>query len=366
MLLIDEKGTVEDIIPVTEAGDNVETYYGILTPGFINCHCHLELSHLKGGIPAETGLVNFLISVVTGRETIAAEKQKSMVTAAGEMYQNGIMAVADICNTADAITIKKKSNLQWYNLIEVLNFYDSNLQKNIMVYNDVLKEHLQQGLAGTLTPHAPYSISAQTFAAINERTAGRIISVHNQETGAEDELFRKGGGDFLKLFRHFGSDTSPFAISGKSSLQTWLPYFTNGQTILLVHNTFIQEEDILFAKEHAATYDVEVVYCLCPNANLYIENVLPPIPLLLKHNCTIVLGTDSYSSNRQLHIGSEIQTILKHFPPIPLETILSWATGNGAKVMRWNNLGSFERGKKPGVLNLTESASGTVAVTRII
>jgi len=73
--------------------------------------------------------------------------------------------------------------------------------------------------------------------------------------------------------------------------------------------------------------------------------------MLMKHNCHIVPGTDSYSSNWQLSIAKEIEAVHKHFPHIPFETILQWATSNVAKALGWGDeLGSFEKGKKPGVV----------------
>ena len=150
----------------------------------------------------------------------------------------------------------------------------------------------------------------------------------------------------------------PLPVSGKSSIQTWLPYFNNGQTIILVHNTYTSEEDIVFANAHAVRNGLQLLYCLCPNANLYIERRLPSIDLFIKHNCNIVLGTDSYGSNWQLSITSEIATIHKHFPNIPVAALLKWATLNGAKALRReNDLGSFEKGKKPGVVWLSQGCS---------
>ncbi len=58
---------------------------------------------------------------------------------------------------------------------------------------------------------------------------------------------------------------------------------------------------------------------------------------LIKHNCHIVLGTDSYSSNWQLSIAKEIESIQKHFPHIPIETVLQWATSNGAKALQMDD-----------------------------
>ena len=177
-----------------------------------------------------------------------------------------------------------------------------------------------------------------------------MISIHNQEHPAEDELYKTGGGEYLKLFKIFGIDRSPFPVTGKSSIRSVLPYFNNEQTILLIHNTFMTEEDVIWANKYAAAHGLKLVYCLCINANLYIENKVPPIDMLMKHNCTIVVGTDSYSSNWQLSIAKEMEAIHKLFPHIPIETILLWATSNGAKALGLEDeFGSFATGKKPGI-----------------
>ena len=185
---------------------------------------------------------------------------------------------------------------------------------------------------------------------INEATKGQIISIHNQEHPAEDELYKTGGGAYLKFFKIFGIDASPFPVTGVSSIRSVLPYFYHGQTIFLIHNTSTPEEDIVWANEYAAEKGLKLVYCICINANLYIENKVPPVDLLIKNNCHIVLGTDSYSSNWQLSIAKEIQTLHKYFPHISIETIFQWATINGAKALRWEDaLGSMEVWKRPGL-----------------
>ncbi|HEX6848328.1 MAG TPA: amidohydrolase family protein, partial [Chitinophagaceae bacterium] len=81
-----------------------------------------------------------------------------------------------------------------------------------------------------------------------------------------------------------------------------------------------------------------------------------PIEMLMKHNCPIVLGTDSYSSNWQLSIAKEMQSLKKYFPSLSLETILQWATSNGAKALKWDDgLGNFEIGKQPGIVIIDPS-----------
>jgi aminodeoxyfutalosine deaminase len=365
VLVINEEGIVLDIMAAADAGDDIEQMNGILSPGLINCHCHLELSHLKNVIPPYTGLIDFLCSVVTKRgfepEIIAA----AIVEAEKEMFKNGTVAVGDIGNTADTALIKSKSKIRWQNFVEVLGFTDAKAEENLKLYQATANE-LNAALRTSyfahrtsLVPHAPYSVSAKTFQLINEATAGQIISIHSQENAAEDELYKTGGGDFLKLFRIFGIISSPFPVTGKSSIRSYLPFFNNGQTILLVHNTFMPEEDIVWANEYASINGLKLVYCLCPNANLYIENQVPPVALFQQNNCELVLGTDSYSSNWQLSIAKEIQALMQH-TSLSIEQALQMATINAAKALQWDDvLGSFEKGKKPGVVLLAEDFSSS-------
>ena len=351
VVITDETGTIQDIVKDEDAGEEISYFPGIISPGLVNAHCHLELSHMKDVIPPHSGLVDFLMAVITKRAgDEPAFIQEQIKAAEQEMFENGIVAVADIANTDDALKVKAGSKLHWYNLVEVLNFFDNTLPARWELCQALLAKHLTLPFPGVLTPHAPYTISTDGLKALNEATAGKVISIHNQESKAENELFEKGTGGFLKLFSNVGFATSPFAVSGRSSLQTYLPFFTNGQTIMLVHNTFISEQDILFAKDHAEKYGLTIAYCLCPNANLYIENTLPPLDLLMKHGCTILLGTDSYSSNWQLSIAKEMQTIQQYFPSCPAETILQWATSNGADVFGWKKLGTLEKGAAPGLV----------------
>jgi len=355
VLITDQEGRVEEIVQARNAGDDIQKLPGILSPGLINCHCHLELSHLKNVIPPGTGLIEFLCSVVTKRNFDQLLIQEQIAQAEKEMYDNGIVAVGDTGNTADTAAVKSKSNIYWQNFVEVLRFTDEKANENIKHYETVLQtlnkiQNPKSKIRNSLVPHAPYSISPKTFQLINDLTKDQIISIHNQENPAEDELYKTGGGDYLRLFKILGVNQSPFPITGKSSIRSCLPYFQNGQTILLIHNTYMSEEDILWTNSYASENHLELVYCFCPNANLYIENKLPQIDLYINHNCQVVLGTDSYSSNWQLSMAKEVKAIHTNYPQIPLPTILQWATINGAKALRWDDiLGSFEKGKKPGV-----------------
>jgi aminodeoxyfutalosine deaminase len=331
VLVRDEKGKKLNIITVEEAGDDIKYVPGLISPGFVNAHCHLELSHMKNVIPAHTGLVPFLLEVVGKRDFPDESIHHSIKDALREMKNDGIVAVGDISNSDITAPYKSDDDIYFHTFVEVLSFLEEKTPARIEHFNSILDIFRKPGQqVANLTPHAPYSVSPLAFRMINDATEGAIISIHNQETLAEDQLYKTGNGDFLKLFQKFGMDNSPFPVTGQSSIRSYLPYFDRGQTIILVHNTFMLPEDIQWANELAKKKGLTLIYCFCINANLYIENQIPHIDDFIREDCQIVLGTDSYSSNQQLKISSEIQTIRSRFADIPISSIYRWATLNGA------------------------------------
>lgn len=356
VLITNEKGIIAEIIPVTEAGDDVQQHEGLLCPGFVNTHCHLELSHMKGLLPEKTGLVDFVTGVMQQRNFTPEKIQAAMAAAEAEMQENGIVAVGDICNTDHTIAQKAQSQLNWYNFIEVSGFVPqfaaTRFQQALKTYHH-FTEKLPAHQQAALTPHAPYSVSGDLFEQINQASAGKVISVHNQETPEEDAFFLDGISRFRQLYTLLGADISFFEPAGCSSLQHWLPRVSLPASALLVHNTCTTEMDIRFAQQLAAGRQQTLYWTLCPNANIYIEGRLPQVPLLRQYQCAITIGTDSLASNWQLSILSELQTLRTHFTDIPLAELLQWATLNGAQALRMHDkLGSFEKGKQPGILTV--------------
>jgi cytosine/adenosine deaminase-related metal-dependent hydrolase len=102
---------------------------------------------------------------------------------------------------------------------------------------------------------------------------------------------------------------------------------------------------------------LKIVYCLCPNANRYIENRLPSVEMLMNHDVSLALGTDSYSSNWQLSIAKEMQVLLEQ-SSLSKEQLLRMATSGGAAALGLNDLlGSFEKGKMPGIVQISSDFS---------
>jgi cytosine/adenosine deaminase-related metal-dependent hydrolase len=352
-LITTEEGIVEAIVPLSEAGEGVERLEGLLLPGFINCHCHLELSHMKGLIPEGTGLPEFVRRVMLEREHSLESIHASIIQAADDLRTNGVMAVGDICNTDHTLALKKESPLHFHNFIEVSGLSAAvatqRMQRATLLYRSFAELTCPALRRQSITPHAPYSVSNKLWEKTVAFSNNRILSLHNQECADEDELFLTGGGAFPGLFAGMGLDISELQPTGHSSLQSNLLRFDHRQSLLLIHNTFTSAADIDWARSQPEAPDLW--WCLCPLANLYISKTLPDIWQLYRQGCRMVLGTDSLASNHQLSILAEINTIRTYEPRIPLEELLRWATLNGAEALQMEHLlGSFEPGRQPGVL----------------
>ena len=350
---------VVDAVTEKNAGDDVERLSGLLSPGFINCHCHLELSHMKGHIPRHTGLVDFVLKVINERHYEEQEITEAIARAEDEMLQNGIVAVGDICNNALPIPQKTKGRMRYHNFIEASGFPPAVAELRFKRAVDLYNSYSASLPTNSIVPHAPYSVSARMFEMIDVFPGNQLLSIHNQEIAAENELFEKGKGDLLRLYETMGIDISFFQPSGKSSLQTFLPYFKKDQSLILVHNVCTTEKDLAFLKPQTTNHKPQTVFCLCPNANLYISNSLPDVNMLMQSAVPVVLGTDSLASNDRLSILEEMKTLQHNFPGISLTELLKWATINGAEALQMDDkLGSFEKGKQPGVV-LIENAGDT-------
>ncbi len=332
----------------------VEQLSGIICPGFVNTHCHLELSHLRGKIARHTSLAGFIKDVQ--QEMASDERQvlDAAYAADHEMYENGIVAVGDISNTNSSIPVKEASKLYYHTFVETFSFQPSGAETAFNKALGLLQEFKPR--PASITPHAPYSVSKELFKLIRNYCENNenLISMHNQECEDENRFYRYKQGSFVDLYAHLGIDIGHFKPMARNSLQSVLPMLTNRQRILLVHNTCTNLKDIYFIKR----FDQKIYWCFCPNANLYIENKLPKVDLFVGQGYDITLGTDSLASNGKLCILNEMHTLQQNFPELSLIKLVEWATLNGAIFLGIDDeKGTIEAGKTPG-LNLLTGLDG--------
>ncbi len=338
VLQISNKGEVINVFsnnksfPKTE----IEHYRGVLCPGFINSHCHLELSHLAMCYKKGSGLLEFIKSIKQAKDHTINDIKNSIEIAENQLLLNGVVGVGDVCNTSNTLEIKCKNNLKYYNFIETFSVYENEVLKSIRLAEKIRKIFRSHNLKATIVPHSPYSVHPDLLHEVLNRfdKYDDIITTHFQESNIENKLFKEKKGELLIWLNSINASAD---IWRKKNHSLDIIKEMNNIRKLLVHNTFSESEDLL----------EEVYYCTCPKANLYIENHLPNYSLFNPN--MLCVGTDSLASNDSLSILDEIYVIQEN-SDFDLNTLLKIASRNGAEALGFSKLGTFTIGKSPGVI----------------
>jgi len=353
VIVLDETGVIHKLgVRSDFKSSDLQVFKGILVPGFINTHCHLELSHMQGVCPTGTKLIQFITNVVQLREYDQEIIQQHIKEKDEAMWTAGIQAVGDISNKLDTTEQKAKSPISYYTFVECFDMMQPKMTEGtIENYRAVFAGQARgEGNKKSFVPHAPYSVTPELFDFLNRANSDKAtISIHNTETADENQLFQDGSGGFKSFYESLGISLDHFQPTGTNSIDYALKHMTPKRRNLFVHNTLTTSEDI--SKTH--TWSDETYWATCPNANLYIENSLPNYRLFLDADAKMTIGTDSIMSNWQLDIWEEIKTINKMQSYVPLTDLLQWATINGAEALGYaRTMGSFEIGKQPGIVNV--------------
>ena len=334
-----------------EAGE--EVIPGAIVPGFVNYHCHIELSHLYKKFRKGTGMAGFIDQINELRDWAGAEVKAQLVQEwMDKMWKDGVSAMADISNDDSSFKVKKSHSIYTRTFLEVFGS-EPEMCEGVMADVTALKKTADEvGIDAAPTPHSCYTMSPQLLSA--SAAAGLKsgwLSYHSQESQEEEDLLLTGTGAMYENRKRSGMSTPP--VTGESSLKYFIsrlaaavnpPY---DQHILLVHNVCLQQDDIDAAKSVMNT----VYWAICPLSNIFIHNALPPVELMRRNDLNITVGTDSLSSNDDLDMVKEIVCIHDNFKQVPMGEILIWACLNGAKFLgKEQVLGSLKAGKRPGIV----------------
>ena len=357
-----EDGTVTSFGVSPDVDAEPDFRRGILVPGFVNSHCHLELSHLRGKFAKGTGMSGFINQINELRDSTDAEGRKA--AAAGWMdilWKQGVSAMADISNCDETFRLKSESPVYTRTFLEVFGTEPEDCAAVIDGVRRLADEARKYGIDAAPTPHACYTMSPELVtASAAEGLASGFLSYHSEESREEEDMMISGTGALADNYRGRHLSTPP--VTGKPSLM----YFTDRllkvhrppfeEQILLVHNVCLTQE----ALDYASGYLHNLWWAVCPLSNIFIHNALPPVPLMRKNGLRITVGTDSLSSNDTLDMVKEMYCLQEAFTEVPLGEIVQWATSNGAGFLAKSDiLGTLEPGKRPGIVWIKDvSADG--------
>lgn len=349
---VSDDGVVMSVGTVSDISAEENFYDGALVPGFVNTHCHLELSYLKGKFRKGTGMAGFIDQINAMRDTSSMEKKKADIEYWMDlMWRRGVSAMADISNCSDTFECKSKSPLYTRTFLEVFGTEPGDCEK---VMSDVLElQKVAEGyhLDAAPTPHACYTMSPELVAAVSrEGLKSGFLSYHSEETQEEEDMLISGSGAMWENRKSAGMSVPP--VTGKSSLLYFIDRLKAAhpapfdEHILLVHECCMNDEGAKAVKEVMSNAYI----ALCPCSNIFIHNALPPVEMMRKQGLKLTVGTDSLSSNDDLDIVRELYCLQENFPDVPLAEMFVWASHNGAEFLGRDELGSIDEGKRPGIV----------------
>lgn len=332
-----------------------EYFPGAIVPGFVNTHSHIELSHLKGAFSKGSGMSGFINQINSLRDSVdKSGRINAIETEMRGLYRQGVSAMADISNCNESFECKSHSPIYTRTFLEVFGTDPKEADMIVEGALELCREAEEMDLDAAPTPHSCYTMSPELLMAAS--VAGiksGYLSYHSQESRQEEDLIRYGTGELAENYKGRGLPTPP--VTGTSALVYFIDNLKKIMRtpirghVLLVHNVAIDEESIDYALEWLKS----PYFAVCPLSNIFIHNQLPPLELMRRKGLKITVGTDSLSSNDLLSMVAEMKCIQDHFPEIPFDEILKWATRNGAEFLgKEELLGSFEAGKKPGIVNI--------------
>ena len=346
----DEDGT---IVRTGQCGDGDEVMKGALVPGFVNAHCHLELSHLHKKFRKGTGMAGFIDQINALRDWASDDVKTELVREwMDKLWKDGVSAVADISNDASSFPVKQSSPIYTRTFLEVFGTEPEDCEgvmESVMKLQATSEEY---GIDAAPTPHSCYTMSPQLLSASSAAgLESGFLSYHSQESQEEEDLLISGTGAMAENRRRAGMSTPP--VTGESSLKYFIDRLADvkpaphKEHILLVHNVTLKQDDIDAAKKAFEN----VYWAICPLSNIFIHDALPPVPLMRENGLKICLGTDSLSSNGDLDMMAELVCLHENFSDVPMAELFRWASRNGAEFLgKENVLGSFAEGRRPGIV----------------
>lgn len=313
-------------------------YSGILVPSIVNAHTHLELSYLKGVVSQGVGFVEFAKAIGKFRNSIDVEKRAKIAAKMDQvMFRQGIGAVGDISNSGFTMPVKAKSEIYYHTFAE---YFGLNCDPKVAIAEVfAASDGVTSGVVSS-TPHSTYLVGDEQFKAANNSAR---VSIHCMESAIEADFFQRRGDmyNFVERqgeldFLHYSGHVERLCESLKRDLP-----------ILLVHCTIMKKRDIESLMSHFS----DLTFVLCPRSNNYISGGVPPAELLRDMGARVALGSDSLASNTSYSIVAEVESLMKSYPNLELETLLNWATNGGAAALGvGDKLGEFKVGTKCGAV----------------
>ena len=310
-----------------------------LLPGLVNCHTHLELSQLGGGVQhEEPEFLNWIRRIRELKDATSADAfSEAAVAGIRDCWSRGVTCVAETGSTG--AVMRALHDLGGRGIVYQEVFGPDPKQsaasmQDLQVAILQLRRLATSQLCVGVSPHAPYSVSGPLYDAVAAyaRLERLPIAVHVAESPDEVQLVRDGTGAFAEALRGRGIAREPARCSPVGYL---LQRGVIGRGTLCIHAVQVDNADVELIRSVRATV------AHCPRSNAAHRHGQMPLEAFRQARVPVGLGTDSVVSVGDLDLWAEAEAA-----GVRGDAAIKALTIEGARALGWDEeIGSLEVGK---------------------
>jgi cytosine/adenosine deaminase-related metal-dependent hydrolase len=361
-VLVDAAGRIaavgpETQVPVPRGVESLEFPDAALVPGLINCHTHLELTHL-GGRNAETDFTRWIRRIRELKEATTPEAfYAAAVAGVKDCWARGVTCIAETGSTGAVMQALHDLGGRGIVYQEVFGPDPAKVDGSMRELDRAilqLRNFATSQLFLGVSPHAPYTVSAPLYEAVAEfaRHERLPIAVHLAESREESEFVRDGTGPFADAWRARGIGVQPHHVS---PVQYLVQRAVMQRGTLAIHCVHADDADIKLIRNAGASI------AHCPRSNRAHGHGSAPLAAFRAAGLRVGLGTDSVASVGELDLWAEADAA-----GLTGDEALRALTIDGARALGWEReIGSLDVGKAAdlAVLTVRPSDRPTVRLT---
>jgi cytosine/adenosine deaminase-related metal-dependent hydrolase len=311
---------------------------GILTPGLVNAHCHLELSHLQGTLGRDHGFTSWVEELVGRRRAAGVETVRTAVAdAVRRLVECGTAAVGDVSNTLAHVDLLAASALDAVVFHELLG-WDPAAASTVLEREETLLAEARGRIA--VRARAGSRIRVETapelFRAVARR--GGPAALHLAESADEALFLRSGSGPWREFLERRGLGRVAFAAPGTSPVRYADSLQALHSRLVAAHCVQVDREDVALLARRG------VHVALCPRSNRNLGLGPAPVPDLVAADVALCLGTDSLASVDSLDVADDMAALHREHRSLEPWRIVEMATRGGARALGFTDLGELAAG----------------------
>ena len=330
----------------------------ILMPGLVNAHTHLDLTSIADSIQRVPKFTDWIFQIVGKRtpETVGPSVREGVQ----QSLAGGVTTVGDIDGTGESVQVLRDTPIRKVVFFEVLGFSGERAAMGVARLGTYLDSPPVSDslLTPALSPHAPYSTSADIY---RECVAsGLSVCTHVAETEEELEFLSSGTGAFVDYLEAFGISTAGWIPPELTPVQYMGTLGILRRNSVLVHCNYLTDADVATLAESGAS----VVFC--PRSHHYFYHTDHPVMRLVEKGTNVAIGTDSLASNWSLSLLDELKFLARTQPCIRPETLFDMVTYNGAKALGLEQVGRLEKDWQADIIAVQIPNDGRPPIEQIL